>query len=80
MKGQGPAENKIRSGIPLFKIAGIQIIIDYSWFVIFVLILWSLSARYFPARYPDADTGTYWAAGLLATVLFFVFILHQKRP
>jgi predicted transcriptional regulator len=31
MKGRGPAENKIRSGIPLFKIAGIQIIIDYSY-------------------------------------------------
>jgi Zn-dependent protease len=78
MKGQGPTESKTRGGIPLFKIAGIQIIIDYSWFIIFVLILWSLSAGYFPARYPDASTGTYWAAGLLATLLFFVsIVIHE---
>jgi hypothetical protein len=40
------------SGIDLFKVAGIQIAIDYSWIVIFLLVSWSLSAGYFPHGYP----------------------------
>jgi hypothetical protein len=44
-----------RRGIDLVKIAGIQIAIDYSWLVIFVLVLWSLSAGYFPYHYPGDD-------------------------
>ena len=35
-------------GIDLFKVAGIQIAIDHSWIVIFLLVFWSLSAGYFP--------------------------------
>ena len=32
------------NGIDLFKVAGIQIAIDYSWIVVFLLVCWSLSA------------------------------------
>jgi len=31
-----------RRGISLFKIAGIQINLDVSWFIIFILVMWSL--------------------------------------
>ena len=34
--------------ISLFKVAGVQVDIDYSWLAIFALVLWSLSAGYFP--------------------------------
>ena len=57
-------------GIDLFKVAGIQIAIDYSWAVIFLLVLWSLSAGYFPLQYPGYAWPRYWAVGLVATVLF----------
>lgn len=78
MKPDQPSQTKGRGGIPLFRIAGIQIIIDYSWFIIFVLVAWSLSAGYLPSQFPDASTGTYWTAGLLATLLFFASILIHE--
>lgn len=46
-------------GIDLFKVAGIQIAIDYSWIVIFLLVCWSLSAGYFPHEYPGYGWGQY---------------------
>jgi Zn-dependent protease/predicted transcriptional regulator len=67
-----------RRGIDLVKIAGIQIAIDYSWLVIFVLVLWSLSAGYFPYHYPGHDTLRYWGVGLIATLLFFAsVVIHE---
>jgi len=65
-------------GIDLFRIARIQIAIDYSWVVIFLLVLWSLSAGYFPRAYPGYAAGDYWGVGAVATVLFFVSVLVHE--
>lgn len=67
-----------RGGILLFRIAGIQIKLDYSWFFIFALILWSLSAGYFPRNYPGQSTQLYWIAGLIATFFFFFSIIAHE--
>ena len=65
-------------GLDIFKVAGIQIRLDYSWLVVFVLVIWSLSAGYFPRRYPDQSTWVYWLAGLVATLFFFASILVHE--
>lgn len=67
-----------RRGIPLFRVAGIQIRLDFSWFIIFLLVMWSLSAGYFPRYYPDQGPETYWLAGFIATLLFFASILTHE--
>jgi Zn-dependent protease/CBS domain-containing protein len=67
-----------RRGIDLFRVAGIQIAIDYSWLLIFLLVLWSLSAGYFPHEYPGHGSGQYWSIGAVATLLFFVsVVIHE---
>src|SRR5918996_304636 len=66
------------AGIDLFHIRGIQIRLDYSWFIVFVLVLWSLSAGYFPQAYPDQPMSLYWMAGLLAAVLFFLSVITHE--
>jgi Zn-dependent protease/predicted transcriptional regulator len=66
------------SGIDLFKVAGIQIAIDFSWIVIFLLVLWSLAAGYFPAEYPGYSTGQYWGISLVATFFFFASVLIHE--
>src|ERR687892_927643 len=66
------------AGIDLFHIRGIQIRLDYSWFIVFVLVLWSLSAGYFPQAYPDQPMSLYWMAGLLAAVLFFLSVIAHE--
>jgi len=65
-------------GIHLFTIAGIRIIIDYSWFVIFFLVALSLSAGYLPQEHPGASALAYWVAGLVATISFFLSILFHE--
>ena len=63
------------NSIDLLRIAGVQIEIDHPWLVIFFLVLWSLSAGYFPQNYPGQRTFDYWIVGLVATLFFFASIL-----
>jgi Zn-dependent protease/CBS domain-containing protein len=67
-----------KSAIRLVKIAGIQIDIDYSWLIVFGLVLWSLAAGYFPQAYPGYATSQYWIIGLVAAVLFFSSVLFHE--
>ncbi len=62
----------------LVKIAGIEIEIDYSWLLVFGLVLWSLAAGYFPQAYPGYATAQYWVIGLIAAVLFFSSVLFHE--
>jgi Zn-dependent protease/predicted transcriptional regulator len=64
--------------LEIFKIAGIQIRLDYSWLIVFVLVIWSLSVGYFPRYYPDQSTTVYWLAGLVAALFFFASILVHE--
>ncbi len=77
MNGEPPEVQKT-GGIGLFKVAGIQISFDYSWFIIFALVLFALSEGYFPRYYPGHFTQTYWLAGAIATLFFFgSVVLHE---
>jgi Zn-dependent protease/CBS domain-containing protein len=60
------------------RIGGIQIGLHVSWFVIFGLVLWSLSNVYFPVRHPEWETRLHWLAGLITTILFFVSVLLHE--
>ena len=47
-----------KHNIPLGKIIGIPVGLDYTWFLIFVLLTWSLAINYFPhefKQWPVAD-------------------------
>ena len=72
------AEPRLHGGFRLLNIAGIQITIDPSWFLIFILVVFSLSAGYFPRQFPGQGRAAYWLAGGLATLLFFGSILVHE--
>jgi Zn-dependent protease/predicted transcriptional regulator len=64
--------------IPLFKLAGFQIALDWSWLILAVLITWTLSTGVFPYYYPDLPLATYWSMGVVAALgLFGSIILHE---
>jgi Zn-dependent protease/CBS domain-containing protein len=65
-------------GFRLGSVFGFEIRIDYSWFVIAFLILWSLSAGVFPMRLPDLAPATYLAMGVVGTVLFFASLVAHE--
>jgi len=64
--------------IDLFSIFGFKIRLDLSWFVVAVLITWSLAVGYFPRAYEDLSPGAYWAMGALGALgLFASVIAHE---
>ncbi|MBM4286420.1 MAG: site-2 protease family protein, partial [Deltaproteobacteria bacterium] len=65
-------------GLTLFRLAGIRVALDFSWFIVFALVLLALSAGYFPRNYPGYDQTAYWLAGLVATLLFFASVVAHE--
>jgi Zn-dependent protease/predicted transcriptional regulator len=64
--------------VPLFRLAGFQVGIDWSWPVLAVLITWTLSVNVFPYYYPDLTPGIYWSMGVTAALgLFASIVLHE---
>ncbi|HUF26855.1 MAG TPA: site-2 protease family protein [Gemmatimonadaceae bacterium] len=64
--------------IHLFRLFGFAIRLDPSWFILAVLVAWSLAARIFPFRMPGLDQSTYWTMGVIgAAALFVSIILHE---
>jgi Zn-dependent protease/CBS domain-containing protein len=68
----------MKSSLRLFKIAGIDIGIHYTWILIFRLLSWSLAQAFFPQVYPGWDTLTYWVTGVAAALLLFVSVLLHE--
>ena len=65
-------------GIKLFKILGIQISLDYTWFIVFGLVAWSLAQGYFPLIIPGLGTFTYILMGVISAVLLFACVLIHE--
>lgn len=60
------------------RIMGIPIRIHFSWFVIFVLITWSLATQYFPQVAPELPISTNYLRGAIAAFLLFMsVIIHE---
>lgn len=77
MNGEKAGAKNVK-GIGLFKVAGIQISFDYSWFIVFAIVLFALSEGYFPRYYPGHLAQTYWLAGAIATLFFFAsVVIHE---
>ena len=66
------------SSIELGRIFGIRIGINWSWLVVFALLLWTLASGVFPSTNPGLSDGTYIALAIVAAVIFFVsLLLHE---
>lgn len=68
----------LRNSIRIGRIGGISINIHVSWFLIFILITWSLAGSYFPLNYPAWSLPLYWTVGLVTSILFFVSVLLHE--
>ncbi len=68
----------LTEGISIGKAFGIPLRLHYSWFIIFVLVVWSLAAGYFPAAYPHWNLTTSIVAGVITSLLFFGSVLAHE--
>jgi len=67
-----------RHTIPIGRILGIPIGLDPSWFLIFVLLTWTLAASYFPTEFKNWPTAQYWVVGAVTAIMLFVsVVLHE---
>jgi Zn-dependent protease/predicted transcriptional regulator len=64
--------------ITIGRLFGIRLAVSLSWFLLFGLVTLSLGSVYFPSQYPRWPPLLYWAAGLVASLLFFACVLAHE--
>lgn len=67
----------MRNAIRLGKVFGIEVGLDYSWFVIFILITWSLAGHYL-MEYQDWSPGFRLSMAIATALLFFGSVLAHE--
>ena len=66
------------SSITLFRVFGIPVKINYSWLVIFGLVITSLALYQFPASHPHWSPFEYWIIATVTTLLFFSSVVFHE--
>lgn len=67
-----------RHTIPLGRILGVPIGLDYSWFLIFVLLTWTMAVGYYPAEFKNWPAVQYWIMGGVTAIMLFVSVLLHE--
>jgi Zn-dependent protease/CBS domain-containing protein len=64
--------------ITIGRFGGVEVRINWSWLVIFALIVWSLADGVFPSQNPGLSRGVHLAMSVVAALLFFAsLLLHE---
>jgi Zn-dependent protease/CBS domain-containing protein len=66
------------SSFRLGRIAGIEFGVNWSWLVVFALIVWTLASGIFPSTNPGLSKGTHIAMAIVAALFFFLSILLHE--
>jgi Zn-dependent protease/predicted transcriptional regulator len=64
--------------IPLFKLFGFTVNVDLSWFILALLVSWSLAKSLFPHYYKGFTNETYWWMGIAGAVGLFISIIFHE--
>jgi Zn-dependent protease/CBS domain-containing protein len=68
----------LRDSFTLGRFAGIQVGLNWSWIVVFALIVWTLYSGIFPETNPGLGSTTYGVMAVVAAFLFFLsLLLHE---
>lgn len=73
-----PARARGLGGLPFGRVAGIQLVADWSLIIIFALVLVNLGVAVFPFWHPEWSAGLVWGVAFGAAVLFFVSVLLHE--
>lgn len=68
----------LRPTVSLGRIGGVAVGVNWTWLIVFGLIVWSLAADVFPATNPGLRAGVYIAMAAVAALLFFGSILLHE--
>lgn len=65
-------------GFDIGRWFGFPIRIDYSWFIVFAMVIWTFSTWEFPARLPGRSDQVYGLMGISAALLLFLSVLLHE--
>jgi Zn-dependent protease/CBS domain-containing protein len=68
----------MKASVKLFRIAGIDIGIHYSWIFIFLFFWWTLAQGYLPQAHPGWSSAAYWLTGAVTSLLLFISVLLHE--
>lgn len=68
----------MKRSFKLITVLGIPVEVNLSWFIIFGLIVYTLSAGYFAATTPELNILTHWLMGICAALLLFICLLAHE--
>ena len=68
----------MRDSLTLGRIAGISFGVNWSWVIVFALIVWTLATGIFPTQNPGHEQSTYVAMAIVAAILFFASLLAHE--
>src|SRR3990170_1268899 len=66
------------SGFKLFRVLGIPIYINYTWFIVFSLVVYTLAVSYFPYLGPYYEPFVRWIMAFVAAIILFSSILLHE--
>ncbi len=67
-----------RQSLYIGRILGIPIGLDYTWFLIFILVTALLAMSYFPQEFHGWPSYQYWLVGGVTSILFFACVLLHE--
>ena len=70
--------NRSRFGVYLGRWFGIRFYLDYSWFFVAAIVIYTLAVKFFPEVLPGQTRGVYITMGAFAAALFFFSILLHE--
>jgi len=65
-------------GIRIARFFGFDVRLDLSWFVVFLLVLWTFAQAVFPQRNPGLSSAEYIAMAWAGAILFFLSVLLHE--
>jgi Zn-dependent protease len=67
-----------RQALSIGRIFGIPIGLDYTWFLIFIMVTALLATSYFPLEFSNWVAYQYWLVGGITAILFFASVLLHE--
>jgi Zn-dependent protease/CBS domain-containing protein len=68
----------MNGNLTLGRLGGVQVRLNWSWFVVFALIVWSLAASVFPSQNPELSDRVHLAMAVVAALVFFASVLLHE--
>jgi Zn-dependent protease len=68
----------VDASVRVGRIAGIEVGLNWSLAIVFVLIVWTLAGQVLPSVAPGQQQSAYWLVSVIAVVLFYISLLSHE--